>query len=96
MYDFFEVKIDRVKEAGDRDLFLQQTLIKLFCYHWDKRKKDISKLDLLPEQLSWYFDESKVMLLNWLGDFIQRLEKELKKGLKENKEPEKEPKEKKE
>jgi ATP-dependent helicase/nuclease subunit B len=53
----------------DCESMLSVVLQELLFTEWTSAKKDLDQLDLSSEQLQFYFEETLLMLLNWLDQF---------------------------
>ena len=74
---FFDAPLDGVDESNFRQKF-QSLLFSSLIKEWDGRKKELDSYRLGPEQLQLYFEETVVMLLNWLNAFCVKIEKRKK------------------
>ncbi|MBN1385757.1 PD-(D/E)XK nuclease family protein [Candidatus Woesearchaeota archaeon] len=60
----------------------QKRILELFREHWGSA--DFSGLDLSPEELQFYHDETQMMLVNWVNQFSSKMEKFMGIGLSFN------------
>ena len=75
--DFFEASLDGVDESNFRQK-LQGIAFSSLIKEWDGRKDELVKFKLSPAQLQLYFEETIVMLLNWLNAFCEKIERRKK------------------
>jgi len=54
---------------SDHEQKLSVVLQDLLLKEWGSAKKDLDQLCLSPDQMQFYFEETLLMLLNWLGHF---------------------------
>ncbi|MBS3110361.1 PD-(D/E)XK nuclease family protein [Candidatus Woesearchaeota archaeon] len=76
--NFFHLDTSDLSRAN-YEMALKKRIQDLLLKHWQE-EKDFSKLDLTKEKLMFYFDESMLMLLNWINQFIARLEAMMVQG----------------
>lgn len=69
--DFFDCDKEQLTFSNCEQL-LTQRIQSLLVMHWNKKKSDLEKLDLEEKQLQFYFEESMMMLVNWLQKFIKK------------------------
>jgi putative RecB family exonuclease len=74
---FFDTPLDGVTDADFRSKF-QSRVFSALIKEWDGRKEELAKFKLSAEQLQLYFEETVVMLLNWLRSFCDKLERRKK------------------
>lgn len=72
--EFFKVDITKISK-GSYEFELKAILFDLFRNNWIKKKKELMNLTLDMEQIGFYFEETKVMLGNWIDNFINKLDK---------------------
>lgn len=75
--DFFDMPLDGVDVSNFRGKF-QSTIFSLLIKEWDAKRSELSAYKLSPQQLQLYFEETVVMLLNWLTAFCDKLERRRK------------------
>lgn len=76
---FYSIDLDSVSEKEFKkevSFFMRN----LFEACWSGCAARLSKVGLIPEELSFYHKESMQMLANWLNYFFERLEKEMKQN----------------
>ncbi len=76
--NFFRIDLSQI-DSRNYDFALKKTIQELLMRYW-KDEKDFHKLDLTKEKLMFFFDESMLMLLNWINQFIARLEAMMAQG----------------
>ena len=57
------------------DQILQASIPELLLKYWTGAKDELEKLDLSPSQIQFFFEETLVMLFNWLNHFLARVHK---------------------
>ncbi len=75
--DFFT--LPKVPEI-DYSTYFQHHSLSLLKKHWNSNIIALSQV-ASDEALSFYLHESQMMIVNWMGLFTRRLEREMKKGL---------------
>lgn len=75
--DFFNVDIVELEDYRER---LQKHILILLNIHWDFKGKDIEGFNLSEAEKKYYFNESTMMLTNWLEHFLKKIENEMSKG----------------
>jgi putative RecB family exonuclease len=55
--------------------------LELLKKYWAENKKDLDCLGLLEEELNRYYEETQMMMLNWISHFVKKIKKETSKGL---------------
>lgn len=72
--DFFKVDITRIgKESYEFEL--KAVLFDIFRNSWIKKKKELMNLTLDMEQIGFYYEETRIMLGNWIDNFLSKLDK---------------------
>ena len=75
--DFFDINIDELNETNFAQNF-RENIQMIFLKHWKDNKKALNELNLNHDQEMFYFEETMLMLMNWLNQFIENLEKTVK------------------
>src|SRR3989344_9488078 len=75
--DFFDIDVDGLNETNFAQRFRENIQI-IFLKHWKDNKNAMSKLGLNNDQEKFYFEETMLMLINWLNQFIENLGKTAK------------------
>ncbi len=57
----------------------REALQKLLLHHWKAKAGELQTLQLTPDQLRFYFEETMFMLINWGNQFFERLEEVMQK-----------------
>lgn len=70
--NFFDIDITGITKENCREM-LQARIPTLLVKYWTDAKKEFDALDLTHEQVQFYFEETLVMLFNWLNHFIERV-----------------------
>ncbi len=70
--DFFKIDPQTLSIEGF-EIELNVILLELFNKHWDKKQNKLQELELKPEQLAFYKEESMRMLNNWFQGFLNKL-----------------------
>lgn len=60
---------------------MQVVVLELFKKYWNESSQDLAKVGLLPEELDKYYQETQLMLLNWLKGFIYKIDKLIVSGM---------------
>jgi len=71
--DFFDIKIEGISK-DNYELDFKAIILDLLKQKWIENKKDIFSLGLRNEEVGYYFNESQTMLLQWLDDFLEKLD----------------------
>src|SRR4030042_1137452 len=62
-------------DAQDHKTQLQKHMLTLLEKQWNHRKKEIESFNLSQSEKNYYFDEISLMLINWLSQFFDRVDK---------------------
>ncbi|MBS3139448.1 PD-(D/E)XK nuclease family protein [Candidatus Woesearchaeota archaeon] len=69
---FFDIDTSKFSE-DDYQLRLRETAQKLFLHHWKNHQKELGQLGLHEDQKKFYFEETMLMIMNWVNYFIDDL-----------------------
>lgn len=70
--NFFDLNTSDIT-MQDYELKLKETLQSELFKSWQKYQKEFDKLDLTKDKLKFYFEETLMMLFNWLEIFIKKI-----------------------
>lgn len=73
--------IDLPNHQQDHQTYFKTAIQKLLLFHWNKAKPLLDELKLSLDQKKFYFEETMLMLINWLNYFLNSLDQELSSGL---------------
>ncbi|MFQ5474964.1 MAG: RecB family exonuclease [Candidatus Nanoarchaeia archaeon] len=73
---FFEINPDTI-DPSDFKPELASYLSNLFEAFWRKRDSELNRYTKSPDQKKIFYDESRMMLGNWLNSFFDRLKEEM-------------------
>ena len=76
--DFFDIDISRFTK-DNYPLKFKEAVQKLLLHNWNIQKERLDKLDLNQDQKKFYFEETMLMVMNWVNQFISNLTKEIEK-----------------
>ncbi|PIN87935.1 hypothetical protein COV12_01130 [Candidatus Woesearchaeota archaeon CG10_big_fil_rev_8_21_14_0_10_32_24] len=68
--DFYDINIADFKE-DNYELKFKEAIQKLLLYQWGKYKDGLNELKLSQDQITFYFEETMFMLMNWCNQFIE-------------------------
>jgi len=71
---FFKLKV--YTRAGENYSDLRKAVLALFDTAWHNHENDLEKIDLKSQDLAFYYDDSRRMILNWLHVFLKNPEKD--------------------
>lgn len=71
---FYDLDISQFNEDNYKDKF-KTAIQQLFMYHWNKDYSRLHELKLSKDQLKFYFEETMLMLMNWVNHFLDDLRK---------------------
>ena len=57
----------------------REAVQKLLIHQWGAYKKEVEGLKLSQDQLRFYFEETMLMLINWVNQFLEKLEETMQK-----------------
>ncbi len=77
--DFFQLPLIQANDYRQR---LQFHILNLFSNHWVRNEAAIRKLNINDEALQELKEESALMLIGWLSNFVNKVEAEIRGGLK--------------
>lgn len=75
--DFYDITLPE----KDYQIFFKNAVQKLLLHHWRKAELRLNSLNLTEDQLKFYFEETILMLMNWVNHFIETFKEELQKNL---------------
>lgn len=73
--DFFKVDITKISN-NSYEFELKAVLFDLFRNNWIRMKKKLMDLTLDMEQIGFYYEETRVILGNWIDNFINKLDED--------------------
>ncbi len=65
----------------DYSSYFKTEIQKLLFQYWRQAQSQLDQLNLTSDQKKFYFEETLLMLLNWVDHFLEQLKKELSSGL---------------
>jgi len=74
--DFYDLSLPE----KDYPLFFKNAVQKLLLHHWQKAQPRLKVLHLTNDQLTFYFEETMLMILNWTNHFIKDFKDLLQKN----------------
>jgi putative RecB family exonuclease len=72
--NFFEIDVTGVTKANAREVLSKQ-IPSLLLKHWAEAKEEFEELDMTESQIRFFFEETLMMLFNWLNHFLERVQK---------------------
>ncbi|MFQ5620983.1 MAG: RecB family exonuclease [Candidatus Nanoarchaeia archaeon] len=72
--DFFDVDTKDLTYDNCEPV-LTQKIQELLVHHWNEKKEALQNLGLEEKELHFYFEESMMMLINWLQKFLTKARK---------------------
>jgi ATP-dependent exoDNAse (exonuclease V) beta subunit len=75
--DFYDIDLSEISEDNYANKF-KVIVQKLLLHHWKKEKERLDTLGLSKDKLCFYFEETMVMIMNWVNQFITEFTKEFK------------------
>lgn len=76
---FFTIKPSGIANTYKHDF--QIIVLELLKKYWNELLPEFEKCNLAPERFNAYYVETQTMLLNWLHQFIKRIDKLMATGL---------------
>ncbi|MBS3121615.1 PD-(D/E)XK nuclease family protein [Candidatus Woesearchaeota archaeon] len=76
--DFFKVDITKVSESNFM-FELRIVLMELFKKHWNENADEINDLDLTQNEINFYHEETKEMVISWFKRFIHNIADDMNK-----------------
>ncbi|MDP7323766.1 MAG: PD-(D/E)XK nuclease family protein [Candidatus Woesearchaeota archaeon] len=76
--EFFTINIDNLTK-DDYDYTFKVVLNEIFKKHWQKSYRELSSLQLKPEELKHYHDESVMMINQFHKNFVEKIKVFLEK-----------------
>ena len=74
---FYDIDISNIT-LEDYSLRFHLAIQQLFLYYWNQSKPELQKLGLNKDQEMFYFEETMLMLMNWINHFITKITEEIK------------------
>lgn len=75
---FFDIDVSKLDEKNYQEK-LKISLQQLFLHYWQKYHLELSKLELGKDKERFYFEETMLMLMNWISHFLEDLRKIMEK-----------------
>ena len=72
--DFYDINIADFNEENYQ-LKFKEAIQKLLLYQWNKYKSGLDELELSPDQITFYFEETMFMLMNWCNQFLEEFDR---------------------
>ena len=76
---FYDLDVSKYDEK-DYAQQLKTAIQQLFLRQWNNDYPRLFELNLTKDQLRFYFEETMLMLMNWVNHFLEELERVKKKG----------------
>jgi len=70
--DFFDIPVNGLTKQNFKP-FLHQHSQRLLVHHWRNADEKFKKLNLDQEELTHFFEESNLMMINWVDKFSAKL-----------------------
>lgn len=70
--DFFDLSLKGLSKDNFQQFFHQQST-RLLVHHWRDAEPKLEQLDLDQHELTHYFEESNLMLINWVNKLSQKI-----------------------
>jgi len=77
--NFFNININEINDRNYQEK-LKQVIQEMLVGEWKKKSNELEKLKLSKDDLQFYFDETVLMMLNFINNFIYRIESRIKKA----------------
>lgn len=74
---FYDLDITSDQEYAT---FFKTSIQRLLLFQWNQYKDKLKELNLTEDQEKFYFEETMMMLMNWVNHFIEELKLEIRKG----------------
>ncbi|MGM5484893.1 MAG: RecB family exonuclease [Nanobdellota archaeon] len=78
--EFFDKDLKGINELN-YDLMLKQHAQKSLAEVWKRYKEKFDELDMTNQQLSYYFDETMMMVLNFVDHIVERIKPKIENGM---------------
>lgn len=78
--DFFKINIEEMNKSNYVSK-LKEIIQEMLLHEWTKNNKRFDNLNLEKNKIGFYFDETMMMMLNFINHFIFRIEKRINKGM---------------
>ncbi len=77
---FYDVDISHLtKDNYEQEL--KKEIQQLLLRSWQSKDKELASLHLHPDQKAFYFEETMLMVMNWLNHFLEGLKPSLQNGI---------------
>ncbi len=77
--DFYDIELSTLNKEN-YSLKCREEVQKLLVKHWKGYHEKLDSLELSKEQEKFYFEETMMMLMNWVNFFVKKLEGTIKEG----------------
>src|SRR3989344_7431050 len=78
--DFYDLSIPAVLPRTELRTFLELYLLNLLKEKWNQKKDIFSKLPMTREELMSYYQETQLMLIQWISTFLQKIDSHMSEG----------------
>lgn len=75
--NFFDIALP---DKTNYEIYFKEAVQKLLLFYWRKAKSSLEKLNLSEEQKKFYFEETLLMLMNWVTHFLKDLNQKIRAG----------------
>ena len=75
--DFYDIDTSEFNETNYA-LKFKEAIQRLLLYQWGKYKDKLDALELTPDQMMFYFEETMLMVINWHNHFLEELNRIMK------------------
>lgn len=72
---FYDITLPSSQE--EYGAYFKTAIQKLLLFHWHLAEPKLNKLELNHDQKQFYFEETMLMLMNWVNHFLAELEQQL-------------------
>jgi ATP-dependent helicase/DNAse subunit B len=76
--NFYNINLEGFRQ-DNYELKFREAIQQLFLHYWNSYKKQLDELSLNNDQKKFYFEETMLMLMNWVSHFINDLNEMIKK-----------------
>ncbi|NQV08276.1 PD-(D/E)XK nuclease family protein [Candidatus Woesearchaeota archaeon] len=77
--DLFKISIEDLDNSNYNEK-LKNRIQNMLVIEWKKNEQQLKRLGLYKDDLQFYFDETMLMVLNFMNNFLYRVESRIKKG----------------
>lgn len=79
---FYDIDLlPKEDNCEDYQDYFKTSIQRLFLFYWKNHEAELEEVNLSKDQETFYFEETMLMLMNWVNHFLEELSEEISKGI---------------